>query len=317
MTIGGDEKAGGHMIERQKKLKKPLIEIKGKIKSPKRKRIILGTILILLVLLIVAALYLGLTVRNYIIESDKINNGGSVRIVEISDLHSSVFGNDQKPLIDMIKTQRPDIITLTGDIVDDKEPVSGAKLFLEKVKDIAPVYYVSGNHEFWSRKCDDIKKMIEGYGITVLSNERRYVTVNGVSLCICGIDDPYVFEYSKDTEVLKYKDVDGLLERFSDIDDSTFNILLAHRPELIDDYRKYNFDLVLSGHTHGGQVRIPLILNGLFAPNQGYFPKYAGGRYDFSNMTMIISRGLSIDKKTPRIFDPPEVVVVDIKGKVK
>jgi len=307
---------GEFMTERNDKLKDPLIKIRGKLKKPRKKRIILGTILILLVLLTVSALYSGLTVRNYVVESDKVKGvGGVVRIVQISDLHSVVFGNDQQPLIDMIKAQRPDIIMLTGDIVDDKEPISGAQLFLEKVKGIAPIYYVSGNHEFMSGKYDNIKKMIQGYGIMVLSNECRFVTVNGVNLCICGIDDPDVFRRSKDLGVLKYKDEDGLLERFSDLDDNTFNILLAHRPELIDSYRKYNFDLVLSGHTHGGQVRIPLILNGLFAPNQGYFPKYAGGRYDFSNMTMIISRGLSIDKKTPRIFDPPEVVVVDIKGK--
>lgn len=296
---GKDERS---MVERKHKLK------------PKRKWIILGAV-VLFVLLIVAALYSGLTLRSYTVESDKVKSGGTVRIVEISDLHSRVFGDSQKPLIEMIKAQKPDLIVLTGDIFDRKASFSGAEMFLDGIKDIAPVYSVPGNHEFWTIKYGDIKKIISGYGITVLSNERKVVTVNGVNLCICGIDDPEAFKYSDYPEVLKYKDEEGILKQFSDLGSDTFNILLAHRPELIDEYRKYDFDLVLAGHTHGGQVRIPFISNGLFAPNQGWFPKYVGGRYDFDNTTMIIGRGLASTEIIPRIFDPPEVVVVDIKSK--
>jgi uncharacterized protein len=288
--------------------------VRKKPTLPKKKWIIIGIILLLLIALAVFALYSGFVVRKYVVESGKVKDGGTVRIVGIADLHSCVFGEDQKPLIDLIKAQKPDIITLVGDIFDDKEPILGAQLFLEGIKDIDPVYYVSGNHEFWSKKYDIIKKMIEGYGITVLSNERCYVTVNGVDLCICGIDDPDAFKYSDDEKLLKFKNEEGILSQFSDLSDDAFNILLTHRPELIDEYRKYGFDMILSGHTHGGQVRIPLIMNGLFAPDQGYFPKYGGGEYRFSDMTMIISRGLAFDEKVPRIFNPPEVVVVDIQG---
>ena len=103
-------------------------------------------------------------------------------------------------------------------------------------------------------------------------------------------------------------------QRFADMDEGVFNLLLAHRPELIDLYGQYGFDLILSGHTHGGQIRVPLLINGLFAPDQGWFPKYAGGRYDIEDTTLIVSRGLSFNDLVPRVFNPPEVLVIDIKG---
>ncbi len=284
------------------------------VRKKRNRLIILSGIVIFLAALAIWAFYIGLTVRKYEIKSEKAPEGASVRIAVIADLHSHIYGEDQQPLLDMIRAQQPDIIALVGDIVDDHEPQAGAKLFLQDIAKIAPEYYVSGNHEYWSGECENIKRMISSYGITVLSNERKYVTVNGVRLCICGIDDPEVFRYSEDAEVLKYKDEEGLLSLFSDIGGDTFNILLAHRPELIDEYKEYDFDLVLSGHTHGGQVRIPLFSNGLFAPSQGWFPKYPGGRYDFGSQTMIVSRGLSFNARVPRIFNPPEVVVVDIIG---
>ncbi len=283
-------------------------------RSKKKKCIILIYVAILFAALAVWAFYIGLTVRTYGVTSDKMPQGSAVRIAVIADLHSHVYGKDQTPLLDIIKAQKPDIIALAGDIVDDHEPQTGAKLFLQDITDIAPTYYVSGNHEYWSGRCDEIKEMISGYGVKVLSNERQYISVNGARLCICGIDDPEVFRYTDDNELLALSDYEDLLKRFSDLDADTVNILLAHRPESIDAYRQYYFDVVLSGHTHGGQVRIPLLVNGVFAPNQGWFPKYAGGHYELEGMNMIVSRGLGFDARQPRVFNPPEVVVVDIKG---
>lgn len=285
----------------------------GKAVKKKRKRlIILSIVLLALVPFAVWALYSGLTLRTYEITSEKVPAGGRVRIVSISDLHNQTYGENQHELLDMIKEQNPDIIALTGDIVDYQLPLQGAKQFLEGVADIAPVYYVTGNNEYWLGKCESIKEMVSGYGITVLTNEREYITVNGAKLCICGIDDPEVFKYTDDAGLLALSEENDILKKFSNLDGSALNILLAHRPERIDIYRQYDFDLVLSGHAHGGQVRIPPILNGLAAPDQGLFPRYAGGPYSFDGMTMIVSRGLSLDKLVPRVFDPPEVVVVDI-----
>lgn len=285
--------------------------------SKKRRRLItLGVAVVILAVMLVWAFYHGLTLRHYPVKSDKLDADASVRVVVIADLHSHVWGDDQQPLLGMIESQKPDIIALVGDIVDDREPMYGAQLFLEGVTDIAPTYYVSGNHEWWSGAYDEIKEMIEGFGITVLSNESGYLSINGVNLRLCGIDDPEVFEYTDDSSLRAMGSVNEQLRQcFSDLDSGTYNILLAHRPEYIETYLKYGFDLILSGHTHGGQVRFPLLVNGLFAPDQGYFPDYAGGRYDFGAQTLVVSRGSGVEAKLPRIFDPPEVVVVDITGK--
>lgn len=284
----------------------------------KRNRLrVLACIALALAALTVWALYAELTAREYTITSAKLPEGASVRIVLISDLHSHIYGKDQKPLLDMIKEKEPDIIALAGDIVDDGVPQAGAKLFLQSIADIAPAYYVSGNHEYWSGKCGEIKDMIRGYGVTVLENEREVVTVNDVRLCICGADDPEVFEYTEDEELLSMAGYEQLLRRFEGLDSGMVNILLAHRPERIEEYAKYNFDVVLSGHAHGGQIRIPLVMNGMFAPDQGLLPKYAGGLYEVKGTAMIVSRGLSFNDKVPRVFNPPEVVMVDIKGEEK
>jgi len=269
-----------------------------------------------LMLLIIASLFHGLVVRNYTVSTDKLPSGSRIRIVVIADLHSHVWGEDQQPLLDMIAAQQPDIIALAGDIVDDREPIAGAQLFLERVTDIAPTYYVSGNHEYWSDEYDSvIRPMIESCGITVISNQHMTITVNGIPLCLSGVDDPFVFDYTDDPELLALGSEQALLQdRFSDMDNSTYNILLAHRPELIDEYLPYDFDLILSGHTHGGQVRLPFLVNGLWAPDQDWFPEYGGGRYDFGNQSMIVSRGCGVEAKLPRVFNPPEIVVVDIEG---
>ena len=232
-------------------------------------------------LLIVVSLFHGLVLRRYTVTSDKLPDDTIVRIAVIADLHSHIRGDDQQPLLNMIAAQKPDLIAVVGDIVDDREPMEGAQLFLERVTDIAPTYYVSGNHEYWSNEYDSvIRPMIEACGITVIANERINITANGIKLCLCGVDDPFVFDYTDDLELLALGNEQTLLrDRFSDLDDSTYNILLAHRPELIEDYQQYDFDLVLSGHTHGGQVRIPLLVNGLWAPDQDWFPEYGGGQY--------------------------------------
>ena len=270
---------------------------------------------VVLVALCVWAFYIGLTLRTYGVETDKIPQGRRVRIVAVTDLHSHIYGEDQQPLIDMINKQQPDIIALVGDIADDEEPDDGTHLLLEGIRGIAPAYYVSGNHEYWSDNYDRIKNMMESYGVTVLDNESEDIIVNGTRLSISGVDDPYMFDYTEDADYLEMGDEDELFrQRFANLDDGVLNVLLAHRPELIELYRQYGFDLILSGHTHGGQIRVPLLINGLFAPDQGWFPKYAGGRYDIGGKMLIVSRGLSFNDLVPRVFNPPEVVVVDITG---
>ena len=264
-------------------------------------------ILILLLILFVAAVYNGLTIRHYAILTDKIGQGKSIRVVLIADLHSHIYGDNQNQLISKIIKQDPDLIFLAGDIADDNVPIEGTKLLLEGIKDIAPVFYVSGNHEYWSGDIKNIKETIRSYGVTILEDEYHGITINGVPLIIAGIDDPEWARYERKDSKPPMDEV------FKDLEDKDqFKILLAHRPEQIEQYKRYSFDLVVSGHAHGGQARIPFLLNGLIAPNQGWFPKYAGGLYRHGSLTHIVSRGVSYNSRLPRIFNPPEIVVIDI-----
>jgi len=257
------------------------------------------------------AFYNGLVVRKYTVSTDKLSENQTVRIVLITDLHSHIYGNNQKRIADLIRKQKPDIIALAGDIADDREPIEGTRLFLEAIEDISPSYYVTGNHEIWSRDVDYIKEVFRDYGVSVLENSYEEVTINGAKLILSGVDDPDIVPYEKhDLNWLK-----ELRNISSGVKDQRgYKILLSHRPELVDVYKESSFDMVLSGHSHGGQVRIPFLLNGLLAPNQGWFPKYAGGLYEYQNLTHIVSRGVSYNPRLPRIFNPPEIVVIDITG---
>ncbi len=266
----------------------------------------------LLIIFIFAAFYNGLVVRKYTVNTDKFDKDESVKIVLIADLHNHIYGENQSKIISLISQQKPDIIALAGDIADDEVPIEGTEQFLAGIQGIAPVYYVSGNHEFWSNDIKNIKDTIRQYDVTILENTYQQIKVNNSSIIIGGVDDPDVVTYEKpgfDWEGEFYK-------AFLELQDKPdFKILLAHRPELIEIYKRSDFDLVLSGHAHGGQLRIPFILNGLYAPNQGWFPPYAGGEYKHDSLTHIVSRGVSFNPRLPRIFNPPEIVVVDIKAK--
>lgn len=260
--------------------------------------------------IIIISLNHNLTVRNYIITSDKINKE-DLNIILIADLHSTIYKNNQKQLIDMVTSQKPDLILLAGDIADDIVPILGTKLFLDGVKDIAPMYYVKGNHEYWSKNTDYIDDVFKSYGVNILSDNYIQTSVKDIKLIIAGVEDP-------DRTIYKDKNYDqskSMEDAFKNLPDG-YKILLAHRPEKIEEYLKYPFDLVVSGHAHGGQARIPFIMNGLIAPHQGLFPKYAGGVYKHDNLSHVVSRGLSVNPKLPRIFNPPEIVVIKIKPNI-
>jgi len=271
------------------------------------KKVIIGMVIIILILFTVAAFYNGLTINNYEISTNKFETNESVRIVLISDLHSHIYDENQNELITKVKDQNPDIILLAGDIADDNVPIEGTKLLLNGIKDIAPVFYVSGNHEYWSGDIKNIKDTIRTYGVIILEDEYSEIIVNGVPIIIAGLDDPewtmYESKNSSSSMNESFKDLKGK---------NQYKILIAHRPEQIELYKQYPFDLVVSGHAHGGQVRIPFVLNGLIAPNQGWFPEYAGGMYQHDTLIHIVSRGLSNNYDVPRVFNPPEIVVIDI-----
>lgn len=286
-----------------------------KRKWNKKRYLWITGVFLALVLLILFSCDSRLKTVYYTVESDKLS--APVRIALLTDLHSCRYGENQKNLIKAVQKQNPDIVLLGGDIFDDKVPHKNAELTVKQLAEKYPCYYVTGNHEYWSREVGIILDIIKDCGVTVLSGECDTITINGQIINICGVDDP-------DAEVYLAEGV-PIEEQMNSANEATkkaektagteiFTVLLSHRPELFETYQEYDFDLVLSGHAHGGQWRIPGILNGLFAPNQGLFPEYAGGRYDYTGGTMIVSRGLARESTpVPRIFNRPELVIVDVK----
>ena len=290
-----------------------------------RKRIVLLTILLILAGLLAAALDHRMVVRRYEVDAAAVT--APVRVVLVTDLHSCYYGEGQKALIEAVGAQSPDLILLGGDIFDDKMDDANTERFLAGIAEKFPCYYVTGNHEYWSGAEAFAAKMtiLEKYGVTILSGLCETIAVNGETINLCGVDDPdsYMVRFDPENDPQEYMDAEiekiYIFDRQLDAvreqsENGSFTILLSHRPELFERYAERGFDLVLCGHAHGGQWRIPWVLNGLYAPNQGLFPPYAGGRYDQQGVTMIVSRGLARESTiVPRIFNRPELVVVEIK----
>lgn len=242
-----------------------------------------------------------LKVVYYEIQDRKIRN--DVRLALITDLHSCYYGAGQATLIQAIEKSQPDMIALSGDIIDDEMPEQKAWEFLEWAGKNYPTYYVTGNHEHWIKDLSRIKKTLREYGVVVLEGDKEELSIQGQRLDLFGIDDP---EAGKDQWQKQLNNAKKQVES------EVFSILLTHRPERHAHYR--DFDLSLAGHAHGGQWRIPFLLNGLLAPNQGFFPRYAGGKYELEEHTMVVSRGLAREStRIPRFYNRPEYVVIDLK----
>ena len=230
------------------------------------------------------------------------------KIVEVADLHNKGFGIDQNYLMYKIKKENPDIIVVTGDLVDRRKwGTKNAMLFIDKAVEVAPVYFVSGNHEVWSGKYDYIKDLLLEKGVIVLDDETRVIKKGNDKISISGIIDTG-FEDREDY-------ADKIIEEVSieAKEKADYNILLSHRPEHMDDYVNSDFDLVFSGHAHGGQFRIPFV-GGVYAPHQGFMPKYTGGIYKEENTEMILSRGLGNSTIPVRIFNMPEITVTKLEN---
>lgn len=236
---------------------------------------------------------------------------GGYRIVHLSDFHNKNFGSR---LSGKIEELSPDIIVVTGDIIDFYSTnVSIAAEFIESIRSIAPIYYVTGNHESrMPEEYESLRTEMESMGVCVLDSRSAVIEKNGAEICLAGIDDPNFFgsEILGENEILFNEMLDSLKKQAGE----RVGILLSHRPEKLDAYAECGFDLVFSGHAHGGQVRLPFV-GGLFAPAQGFFPEYTQGIYESGNTQMIVSRGLGNSLFPLRIFNRPEIVVCDLKEK--
>lgn len=230
-------------------------------------------------------------------------------IVHISDLHSKVFGKKNKVLIEKIKKEKPDIIVITGDIIDRRRYNDKSSIeFLKEAVKIAPVYFSTGNHEIWSGKFSELENSMKSIGVKVLRNENVKIDKGKEYIYLLGIDDPGVVYAEEEDKVLK----ESIDKAKNGVDTKDFKILLSHRPERINMYNDENINLVFSGHAHGGQVRIPFI-GAIVAPGQGLFPKYTSGAHKLKTGFIVISRGLGNSLIPQRIFNRPELVKVVLK----
>ena len=230
------------------------------------------------------------------------------KILHISDLHNAEFGNDNEKLISKISETNADIAVITGDLIDrNHTSIETALTFTKKLTEIMPVYYVTGNHE---ASCKDYALLEQGLienGVIVLRNGTTEITKNNDTIEIIGIDDPNFSDMLFfDQEAIVNETLKNIIQN-----NDSFKILLSHRPELFETYVSNNIDIVLSGHAHGGQVRLPFI-GGVVAPNQGFFPLYDAGLYSENNTNMVVSRGLGNSIIPVRINNRPEIVVVEL-----
>lgn len=268
-----------------------------------------------LVMIVLIGFDIRLTVRRYTMLSENLTGG--VRIALLTDLHSCNYGEGQRELLDAVAAEDPDLVFLSGDIVDDGHnmPRERAYRTVQALAERWPTYYVSGNHEFRSGAEEEMFAALADCGAVVLRGETVALAAAGQSILLAGIDDPDV---GNTAWARQLSAVTAALERVPE-EGSPFTILLSHRPERVEQYQQAGYDLVLAGHAHGGQWAIPGLINGLVAPNQGFFPKYAGGMYKLgAEVTMVVSRGLAREStRIPRFFNPPELVVLELGPKQK
>ena len=235
------------------------------------------------------------------------------RIAQISDLHNVAFGKNNAELLKLLSESRPDIIVITGDLIDANHTDVGIALcFAQESVRIAPTYYVTGNHEATCSQYGDLKAGLEEAGVIVLEDEAISLERGGETIALLGLADPdFMVKGDMFGEVpamvsTKLKNLIG--------DESGYTILLSHRPELFETYVDGGIDLVFSGHVHGGQFRLPFI-GGLVAPNQGLFPKYDAGLYTDGGTSMVVSRGIGNSIIPFRFNNRPEIVLVELNAK--
>lgn len=254
---------------------------------------------ILVIIFIALVIYSNLYLT---VETFNLPASCSLRIVQLSDLHNGRFGKDNVILIEKIRQLKPDIICITGDLIDKRFPKRQRALeLLKKLAEICPIYYVRGNHEVYLKDRQFLED-VKAVGVHYLENET--VFTGGIRLI--GLDDASMcgdrtFEHQKQF-------VEEHLDQLADKREE-YTVLLSHQPQHIDSYSRYPIDLVLSGHVHGGQVRLPL-LGGLYGPQQGILPKYDNGLYEMNRTKMIVSRGLGNSLFPFRFNNLPEIVLI-------
>ena len=270
---------------------------------------------ILLIILMIWTIWgnTALELNKHTIESNKIPKAfDGYKIAQVSDLHNAEIGEENERLLAMIEAAEPDIIAITGDMIDSRRTnIETALDFAEKAVKLAPCYYVNGNHELRVLEYEELKKGLLELGVVVLENESTKINIKNQEIMVIGISDPSLEAnelWSVEEEV-----VNDHLGELIKVDDN-YKLVLSHRPELLEIYCEAGADLVLTGHAHGGQIRLPFV-GGIIAPHQGFFPKYDGGLYIKEETNMIVSRGIGNSLFPLRFNNRPEVVLIELQAR--
>ncbi|HCS74500.1 MAG TPA: phosphoesterase [Clostridiales bacterium] len=277
----------------------------------KRKKII---ILICIATFLVWMLYTNLSVAftHYAISFDSLPKSfEGFKIAHISDFHNAKFGNAAESIVDGIKEEKPDIIAITGDLIDSSNiNVEVALNLVKGLVEIAPCYYVTGNHESWldNGVYQILEDRLTEYGVVILRDSEVLLSKGDEKISLIGVDDPdYADSVGGMTETMS---IDKINELSSE---GLFSIMLSHRPEYYRVYETTDVNLILSGHAHGGQFRIPFV-GGLVAPNQGLLPEYDSGVYQEDEFAMVVSRGIGNSIIPVRFNNQPEVIIVELRN---
>lgn len=266
------------------------------------------TVLLLIVALAIWTVWSNgaLQLSHFTISSESLPESfDGYKIALVSDLHNAEFGENNEELIELLRKSSPDIIAITGDMIDSyRTDVDVALRFAEGAVQIAPCYYVSGNHEGRLEVADreGFFAGLEERGVTILDDEEAIIEKDGEKISLIGIIDPRI----------NYKAVTP--ERLSALSTTdTFTVLLCHRPDFFDAFVGADVDLALCGHVHGGQFRLPFI-GGIYGPDQGLFPEYDAGLYTQDGTNMVISRGIGNSVFPIRFNNRPELVIIELKA---
>lgn len=275
-------------------------------------------LLILLLFIMITAAYLvwqnnAIQVTHYDFpHTDVPDTFDGYTIVQVSDLHNKDFGNQ---LTDKVRDENPDVIVVTGDVIDsNRTNIPVAIEALSELIEMAPVYFVSGNHEVASDVYPELQEEMEAIGVVNLDNTSLTLEREGEEIGLVGLGDPLLVTLEEiEAAGTQEQFLENTLNRLTDDIDTDFNLLLSHRAEIMALYARTDIDLALTGHAHGGQIRVPGV-NGLYAPTQGFFPEFTSGLYREGDTYMIVSRGLGNSLFPFRINNRPELIVVTLES---
>lgn len=281
-------------------------------KTKKRKMITLVGLLILIAIAVGWIIWSNISVQTSLltVQSDDLpKEFDGFSIAHISDLHNAEYGKNNEKLISILQEEKPNIIAITGDLIDSNHTdIELALSFTRQAVNIAPCYFVAGNHEAWiGSQYNELKTALENMGVVVLQDEVIELEYSGASIQLIGLNDP---DFAEQDSFLAGSVLETKLSQL-DIKDG-FTILLSHRPEHFKTYQDKGVGLVLAGHAHGGQFRLPFI-GGIVAPDQGFFPEYDAGVYTENGTAMVVSRGLGNSIIPVRFNNRPEIVSIELK----